>query len=144
MPSFEFDISPDLNVGLDFAAEVHKAIVRAFYEEQDAHGLTQADVVKKLRMDKSRVSRILSDDPQNLTVETIGRICYALDRVPHFSLEKEKSVDGTLSVSNSTSGTEVVTLSKQYLSNTAEMAAISTAQRFVVIKPRQAVSRHGD
>ena len=87
MPSFKFDVSADEEFALDFAAQVHKALVDAFHQRSVVDGMSKADVAEVLKMSKSRISRILSSEPHNPTLETVGRICWALGKYPRLMLD---------------------------------------------------------
>lgn len=56
-----------------------------------AHGVSQKELARKLRVSPARVSQILGDNAANLTTRTIARIAYALGLRPSLTITEEIS-----------------------------------------------------
>ena len=98
--SFEFDISDKDLAATDFMDRAYKTLLAEALHAREEQGLTQSQVAKLLEVDKSAISRALSGRA-NLTLRTIGELCWALDIEPSLvvkRLTKERS--NNLSVKN--------------------------------------------
>jgi transcriptional regulator with XRE-family HTH domain len=90
MISFRF--APDLRkrIAGRFFARVRRELNKAFMEEAADRGLTQAELARKLGVDRSVVCRQLSGTA-NLTMRTLADYAWALDRDLDFSMPKRES-----------------------------------------------------
>lgn len=106
--SYRFSIDPKNRLIGRWVTSVIDAIQRAYAEEADSRGLTQAEIARVLDIDRSVVNRRLTGET-NLTLRSIGELAYALGRTPRFSLVKpvrgygqnySVAADGTSSTSS--------------------------------------------
>lgn len=88
--SFQIRISPKERAEARFVSRVREEIVRAYTEEAEARGLTQAQVADLMgvgKRNRSIISRIFNGKA-NITLKTIGALAYALDRRPRLVLDR--------------------------------------------------------
>lgn len=79
--SFEFDVSPKDIAATDFMNRAYKVLLHEALKAKKERGLTQRAVAELLETDKAVISRALSGK-SNLTLRTIGEICWALGVEP--------------------------------------------------------------
>ena len=61
-------------------ARAQRAVQDAFSQAKDEQGFTQAELARKLDMDRSLLNRQLMGQA-NLTLRTLGEMAWALDRI---------------------------------------------------------------
>jgi transcriptional regulator with XRE-family HTH domain len=68
----------------NFIGEVQVAIFRLLSQKE----LTQAELSRLMGVSQARVSKILGDDAQNITLETVARVFHALGEAPEIRCQK--------------------------------------------------------
>jgi DNA-binding transcriptional regulator LsrR (DeoR family) len=121
MTSFQTAVSPSQRAGARFIGLVRRTLQKALLEEAKRHNLTQAEVARRIGIDRSIVNRELRG-VENLTIRRVGELVWAMNRVPEFrALERVLSAG-----SNQTS----VVSSPAASVNLAQTAANSNAVNF--------------
>jgi hypothetical protein len=87
MPSFQFAPSPRKRVTGRFITRVRRELQKAFLEEKEARGITQAKLARILGVNRAVVCRQLAGTA-NLTLRTLGDYAWALERDLNFSMPK--------------------------------------------------------
>jgi len=83
MTSFDFDISEKDLAGADYITRVGRQLVAAFVRKARKDKITKAELARRLDLDKATVTRMLRGNA-NLTVRSIGELCWAMDVRPDF------------------------------------------------------------
>lgn len=78
MTSFDFEISEKDRAGADFVQKAGRRLQEVFVRKCQDEKLTKVEVARRLDVDKSTVSKMLSGNA-NLTLRTLGELCWALD-----------------------------------------------------------------
>jgi transcriptional regulator with XRE-family HTH domain len=94
MSSFQFAPSPRKRVTGRFLTRVHRELQKAYMEEKDARGITQAKLARKLGVHRAVVCRQLAGTA-NLNLRTLADYAWALDRDINFSMPKRAAATGT-------------------------------------------------
>ncbi len=81
MTSFDFDISEKELAGAEHIIRVSRRLISVFLKKVTAEKFTKAELARRLETNKAHVSRMLRGDA-NLTLRTIGEICWAMDVDP--------------------------------------------------------------
>jgi transcriptional regulator with XRE-family HTH domain len=91
--SFLLKLDPRQRKAGRFIGRVRDEIIKAFFDEKKARGLTQEQVARALEINRSQINRILKGD-ENLTLRTVADLAWALDREIVFHFEKAKVAHG--------------------------------------------------
>lgn len=81
MTAFDLDVQDKDLASATFVIDSNRRIVSDFVRCARDEGLTKAKIAKRLGVDRSTVSRLLSGT-RNLTLETIGQLYWAMDMLP--------------------------------------------------------------
>lgn len=92
--SFKSRIDKRRQTYIRMLSAIAHALNQALEEEHAQRGLTQADIARTLKKQKSFISRKLSGDT-NMTLETLADLAYALDRPVHVSLPSRHPAAGS-------------------------------------------------
>ena len=87
MPSYRIAIDPNRRAAARFVGQVRRALQKAFVEEQQARGLTQAEIARQLKVNRSVIHRELKGF-KDITLGRIGELAWAMGRKPSFSVEE--------------------------------------------------------
>lgn len=85
---FDLEMNDREKAVSDYKSHFHRELIRSVTEQLKQLNLTQSDVAEKLECDKSFVSKILSGQG-NLTLKTVGEICWAVELIPPAKFEKK-------------------------------------------------------
>lgn len=94
-------IRPERRAYLRLLSQIHLALDNALAEERERHGTTISTLATALGVNKSVLSRKLRGE-RNLTLESLAKLAWALNRDPRFSLVELG--DGAARPSNSSVG----------------------------------------
>jgi len=75
--------------GAELEVEVQARLVEAMEEQR----VSQSELARRLGLTRSRISQVMSGDPQNLTLEMMGRLAAALNLLWKVALHKEVDVE---------------------------------------------------
>jgi len=93
MPSFRIAIDPNRKAAARFVQQVRRALQRAFIEEQEKRGISQAEIARLLGVHRSVINRELKGF-KDITLGRVGELAWALGRIPEFSVAKQIHVAG--------------------------------------------------
>jgi transcriptional regulator with XRE-family HTH domain len=93
MTSYQFAPSPRKRITGCFLARVRRELQKAFLEEKEARGVTQAKLARELGVDRAVVCRQLAGT-SNLTLRTIADYAWALQRDLIFEMPKPSAALG--------------------------------------------------
>lgn len=91
--SFDLDLTEKELSGAEHISAVGRELISAFMRKVKEEGLKKQEVADLLEVDKSVVSRMLRGDA-NLTLRSVGEICWALGVRPVFSCDAGISKQG--------------------------------------------------
>lgn len=130
MKSFELRISPQQAAGGRHISQTHRELVSAAAEQKRKYGFKQKDVAKTLGLTKSTISKLLSGNG-NLTLRTIGELCWALDLKPVVKfVDLREQLEEQHERPNSVAETSVVKLQvKEYTDANAPPASTASSIR---------------
>ncbi len=94
MPSFQISITPSRRVAARFVSGVRRALLKALEEENKKSGLKQADLARAIKVHRSIINRELRGQ-KDMTLGRVAELCWALGRVPTFSLPEAKNGNGS-------------------------------------------------
>ena len=94
MPSFRIAIDPHRRTAARFVQQVRRALQTAFIEEQTKRGLSQAEIARLLKVNRSVINRELKGF-KDITLGRVGELAWAMGRLPHFSIEEPAQAVGT-------------------------------------------------
>jgi transcriptional regulator with XRE-family HTH domain len=77
----------------------------------DKNNISQKEIAKKMGVSKGRVSQLLNGDNMNYKLETIVKLCLAIDKVPSFDLV---SINELMNQTNNSIRTKSKTIFKKY------------------------------
>lgn len=83
MTSFEFEICEKDLAGAEHITDVNREIVSAFVRHCKDNGITKSMLADRLGVNKSVVTKMLSGK-SNLTLRSVGELCWAIDVKPEF------------------------------------------------------------
>ncbi len=81
-----FNLSEKELAGAEHVLNTNRMLAASFIRKCKAEKLTKAAIAERLGVDKSVVTRMLSGNA-NLTLRTIGELCWALDVKPEFKAQ---------------------------------------------------------
>lgn len=84
MNSFEFEVSEKELAGAEMIELVSRQLIAALVQQGKSTGMTKAKLAAMLEVDKSTISRMLRGNA-NLTLRSVGELCWAMDVEPAFS-----------------------------------------------------------
>jgi hypothetical protein len=87
MPSFRIAIEPNRRAAARFVGQVRRALQKAFVEEQQARGLTQAEIARELKVHRSVINRELKGF-KDMTLGRVGELSWAMGRKASFSADE--------------------------------------------------------
>ena len=93
MPSFQLTISPSRRAATRFVNKVRRAIQQALVEEQNASGLTQSEIARRIGVHRSVINREIRGQ-KDLTLGRVAELAFALGRDPSFELINPQSTVG--------------------------------------------------
>lgn len=79
MSSFQTAVTPSRRAGNRFISAVRRALQKALAEEAAKRGLTQAEVARKLGVNRSVVNRELRG-VENLTLRSVAELAFGMGR----------------------------------------------------------------
>lgn len=85
MPSFQIAVSPKRRAAVRFISDVRRALQRALIEAANSSGLTQAEIARRLEIDRSVVNRELRG-AENLSLGRVAELAWAMGCKPYFEL----------------------------------------------------------
>ncbi len=85
--SFRLKISAKDQATGRFKSRVNRALIKAVLQAKENRNLTRTQIADKMGVDKSTVSRIMKGQG-NLTLKTIGDICWALSLRPDMAFSE--------------------------------------------------------
>lgn len=93
MPSFQISITPKRRAAGRFVEGVRRALNKALAEEHAANGLSQAELARRVGVNRSVVNRQLKGH-ENLTLSSVGELAWAMGRTICLTLEKPAPAQG--------------------------------------------------
>ncbi|PPQ17932.1 hypothetical protein CV770_18365 [Bradyrhizobium sp. AC87j1] len=93
MPSFRIAVEPNRRAAARFVQQVRRALQKALEEEQRKRGLSQAEIARLLKVNRSVINRELKGF-KDITLGRVGELAWALGRQPRFSIEDAIHVAG--------------------------------------------------
>lgn len=85
MTSFQTAVTPSRRAGNRFISAVRRALQKAFAEEASKRGLTQAELARRLGVNRSVVTRELRG-VENLTLRSVAELAFGMGRRAELTL----------------------------------------------------------
>jgi len=93
MSSFQISISPSRRVAARFIEGVRRALQKALAEEERENGVTQADIARRIGVNRSVIHRELRGH-RDITLGRLAELAWAMGREPSFSMPKIRNAEG--------------------------------------------------
>lgn len=122
MSSFRLKIDPRQRAVGRFILSVRTALQQAFAEEQAEHGLTRAELARRLDTHRSAITRWLSGS-DSLSLRTIAELAWALGREVDLVFRKKAERPGANEVRVSTEPPRQITASAATSSTNVRVVA---------------------
>jgi hypothetical protein len=87
MPSFNFDIGEQEQVGSRFLSDVRDELQRALATEKNVRKITQQQIAEKLGTSRAVINRQITG-LENIGIKRVAEILWAIGWEPHFEARK--------------------------------------------------------
>lgn len=93
MPSFQIAVEPNRRAAARFVQQVRRALQKAYVEEQQQRGLSQAEIARLLKVNRSVINRELKGF-KDITLGRVAELAWAMGRKPTFSITEPAHLAG--------------------------------------------------
>jgi transcriptional regulator with XRE-family HTH domain len=103
MTSLQIFLSPSRRTATRFIGAVRRALQKALVEEAKKSGLTQAEVARRIGVNRSIINRELRG-VENLSLGRVAELAWAMGRTPSFELRERIAASGSNEPAHDRSG----------------------------------------